>query len=70
MKGAEPRVEHVTGPGHGGPGRLLVPHVYFTARRDIMGALVNRRITTVAASAIAAVIIALNIFLLAQTAGL
>jgi manganese transport protein len=48
----------------------LVPLVYFTARRDIMGSLVNRRITTVAASAIAAVIIALNIFLLAQTAGL
>ena len=43
----------------------LVPLVYFTARRDIMGPLVNRRITTVAASVIAAVIIALNIFLLA-----
>jgi manganese transport protein len=48
----------------------LVPLVYFTARRDIMGSLVNRRITTAAASAIAAVIIALNIFLLLQTAGL
>jgi manganese transport protein len=48
----------------------LVPLVYFTARRDIMGALVNRRLTTLAASAIAAVIIALNIFLLVQTAGL
>jgi len=48
----------------------LVPLVYFTARRDIMGSLVNRRITTVAASAIAAVIIALNVFLLAQTAGI
>jgi manganese transport protein len=48
----------------------LVPLVYFTARRDIMGTLVNRRITTVAASVIAGVIIALNIFLLAQTAGL
>jgi manganese transport protein len=48
----------------------LVPLVYFTARRDIMGALVNRRITTLAASAIAAVIIALNIFLLAQTLGI
>ena len=48
----------------------LVPLVYFTARRDIMGALVNRRVTTVAASVIAAVIIGLNIFLLAQTAGL
>ncbi len=46
----------------------LVPLVIFTARRDIMGPLVNRRITTVAASAIAAVIIALNIFLLLQTA--
>jgi manganese transport protein len=48
----------------------LVPLVYFTARRDIMGPLVNRRITTVAASVIASVIIGLNIFLLVQTAGL
>jgi manganese transport protein len=48
----------------------LVPLVVFTARRDIMGTLVNRRITTIAASGIAAVIIALNIFLLLQTAGL
>jgi manganese transport protein len=48
----------------------LVPLVYFTARRDIMGQLVNRPITTAAASLIAGVIIALNIFLLAQTAGL
>jgi manganese transport protein len=48
----------------------LVPLVYFTARRDIMGALVNRRITTVAASLIAGVIIGLNIFLLAQTVGI
>ena len=28
----------------------LIPLVCFTARRDLMGALVNRRITTVAAS--------------------
>jgi manganese transport protein len=48
----------------------LVPLVVFTSRRDIMGPLVNRRSTTVAAVAIAAMIIALNIFLLAQTAGL
>jgi manganese transport protein len=48
----------------------LVPLVYFTARRDIMGQLVNRRITTVAASVIATVIIGLNIFLLAQTVGI
>ena len=48
----------------------LVPLVVFTARRDIMGQLQNRRITTVAASVAASVIIALNIFLLVQTAGL
>jgi manganese transport protein len=48
----------------------LIPLVVFTAKRSIMGRLVNRRITTVAASVIAAVIVALNIFLLLQTAGL
>jgi manganese transport protein len=48
----------------------LVPLVIFTARRDVMGALVNRRVTTVAASLIAAVIVALNVFLLLQTAGI
>jgi manganese transport protein len=48
----------------------LVPLVLFTARRDVMGALVNRRVTTAAASVIAAVIVALNVFLLAQTFGL
>jgi manganese transport protein len=47
----------------------LIPLVYFTSRSDIMGSLVNRRVTTVVASAIAAVIIALNMFLLAQTFG-
>ena len=35
-----------------------------------MGQLVNRRVTTVAACVVAAVIIALNVFLLAQTFGL
>ena len=48
----------------------LIPLVYFTSRSDIMGGLVNRRITNVAATAIAAVIISLNMFLLAQTFGL
>jgi manganese transport protein len=48
----------------------LVPLVMFTARRDVMGPLVNRRLTTVAAAAIATVIVALNVFLLAQTFGL
>jgi manganese transport protein len=47
----------------------LIPLVYFTSRRDIMGGLVNRRITTIAASVIAAAIVALNVFLLGQTFG-
>jgi manganese transport protein len=45
----------------------LVPLVVFTARRDVMGALVNRRVTTIAAAAIATLIVALNVFLLGQT---
>ena len=48
----------------------LIPLVYFTSRRDLMGSLVNRRITTIAASIIAAAIVALNVFLLGQTFGL
>jgi manganese transport protein len=48
----------------------LIPLVVFTARREVMGPLVNRRATTVAASAIAALIVSLNIFLLLQTAGI
>jgi manganese transport protein len=45
----------------------LVPLVIFTSRRDLMGSLVNTRATTIAAWAIAAVIICLNVFLLYQT---
>jgi manganese transport protein len=45
----------------------LVPLVLLTRRRDIMGALVNRRITTIVASIVAALIIALNAFLLVDT---
>ena len=45
----------------------LIPLVVFTARRDIMGPLVNRRVTTIAASAVASLIVGLNIFLLVQT---
>jgi manganese transport protein len=45
----------------------LVPLVIFTSRRDLMGSLVNTRATNVAAWAIAAVIICLNVFLLYQT---
>jgi manganese transport protein len=45
----------------------LIPLVLLTRRRDIMGALVNRRVTTALASVVAALIIALNGFLLVQT---
>jgi len=48
----------------------LVPLVWFTARRELMGALVNHRATTAAASVVAGLIIALNVFLLIQTFGL
>jgi manganese transport protein len=48
----------------------LVPLVYFTSRRDLMGVLVNNKVTTAAAAVVAAGIIALNVFLLAQTFGL
>jgi manganese transport protein len=42
----------------------LVPLVLFTSRRDVMGSLVNNRLTSTAAWVIAAVISALNVFLL------
>jgi manganese transport protein len=45
----------------------LVPLVLLTRRRAIMGALVNRPLTTAAATTVAALIIALNGFLLFQT---
>ena len=45
----------------------LVPLVLLTRNRQVMGALVNGRITTLAASAVASLIIALNVFLLVQT---
>jgi manganese transport protein len=45
----------------------LVPLVLLTRRRDIMGPLVNRRLTTVVASIVAALIIALNLFLIVDT---
>ncbi len=46
----------------------LVPLVLFTARRDVMGALANRRATTWMAWAVTAVIVLLNLFLLYQIA--
>jgi manganese transport protein len=45
----------------------LVPMVLLTRRKDVMGALVNRRATTALASIVAGLIICLNIFLLEQT---
>ncbi len=45
----------------------LVPLILFTRRRDVMGELVNRRVTTVLASIVAGLIIALNLFLIYQT---
>ncbi len=45
----------------------LIPLVLFTSRRSLMGVLVNHRTTVTAAVAVAALIIALNVFLLGQT---
>lgn len=45
----------------------LVPLVMFTRNREIMGELVNHRITTAIATAVATLIIVLNGFLLYQT---
>jgi manganese transport protein len=45
----------------------LIPLVLFCANRRLMGVLVNRRLTTVAAVVVATVIVVLNIFLLEQT---
>jgi manganese transport protein len=42
----------------------LVPLVMLTRRADVMGAFINRRVTTVAATVIVAMIIALNAYLL------
>jgi len=45
----------------------LVPMILLTRRPDVMGALVNRRATTIVASVVAALIIGLNAFLLYDT---
>jgi manganese transport protein len=45
----------------------LIPLVMFTSKRQIMGPLVNQRVTTVAATIVAALITGLNVFLLYQT---
>jgi len=45
----------------------LVPLLLFCRNRGLMGTLVNRRVTTVAATIVATLIISLNAFLLQQT---
>lgn len=42
----------------------IVPLVYFTSKKELMGILVNKQITTIAAWIIAALIVALNFFLI------
>jgi manganese transport protein len=53
-------------PAFGDP-TALVPLVLLTRRPDIMGPLRNAQATTAAATVVAALIIALNVFLLAKT---
>ncbi len=45
----------------------IIPLVLFTRRKDLMGELVNNHITTVTASLVAALILALNVYLIYQT---
>jgi manganese transport protein len=45
----------------------VVPLVLFTRRGDLMGVLVNRRATTCAATLVAALIVALNLYLIYRT---
>ena len=45
----------------------LIPLILFSSNRDLMGSLVNHRVTTVIAWIVSGLIIALNIFLLYQT---
>jgi manganese transport protein len=46
----------------------VIPLVMFTRRADIMGEMVNHRVTTAAAGFIAALIVVLNIYLIYRTA--
>jgi manganese transport protein len=44
----------------------IIPLVMFTRRRDLMGVLVNKRFTTILASLVATLVVALNLYLLVQ----
>ncbi|MCL5997796.1 MAG: Nramp family divalent metal transporter [Chloroflexi bacterium] len=45
----------------------IIPLVFFTSRRDVMGVLVNRPMTTLIASVVAGLVVVLNLYLLYQT---
>jgi manganese transport protein len=45
----------------------IIPLVYFTANKKFMGILVNRKLTTLAATLVAAIIVGLNFFLVVNT---
>jgi manganese transport protein len=45
----------------------LIPLIIMSSNREVMGAMVNRRRTTLAASVVAAIIIALNLYLIVDT---
>ena len=44
----------------------VIPLIIFTRRKDVMGILVNHKITTIIATIVAALIVTLNLFLLYQ----
>ncbi|MGA2613047.1 MAG: Nramp family divalent metal transporter [Spirochaetia bacterium] len=45
----------------------VIPLIFFTRRKDLMGVLVNKPLTTIAGGLAAAVILGLNVYLLYQT---
>jgi manganese transport protein len=45
----------------------LIPLLIFCRNRNVMGTLVNHKITTAVASVVVALIVSLNVFLLYQT---
>lgn len=45
----------------------VIPLIFFTRRKDLMGVLVNKPVTTIAGGLAAAVILGLNVYLLYQT---
>lgn len=45
----------------------LIPLIYYTSKKDLMGDFANRKITTIVASILALIILALNVYLLFET---